>query len=308
MADCSDEFLEFNTAISLNKTNKLQLRNARKAIMKKTEIYFDQNSLPNIEFKTQGSFSMDTIIKPLRGDYDIDIGVYLKDQSKFRNDWPKPETISKWLINALHNHTSISPINKRACIRIQYKPINYIKDISYHIDLPVYIEYINFWGNKKTRIGLIGEEQWEQKSNPVGFTKWFMEKCKKNESDKNQLIRIVKYLKAWKDFVGKESKFPSGMALTILLANNYFPHTREDIAFQETIRRSYNALSWLFGLEIYSPVETFNDVASKLNSKQKKYFKEKFEQLVDDAKDAIKEKDKNVSIQIWRNQFGERIK
>lgn len=309
MADCSIAFREFDKRISLSKTDKKHLRSARNAVVKKIRGYFQEYSnCPKVEFKGQGSFSMGTIVKPIEGDYDIDVGVYLKGLSNWRDRWPKTETVSRWLTNALLNHTSIKPINKVPCVRIKYRPTIHNSSVSYHVDLPVYVQYENLLGNKKTRIGFNGNTQWSNKSDPLGFTKWFFEKCNKYERDKKQLIRLVKYIKAWKDYVSNGKKFPSGMALTIILSRNFCPNHRDDIAFKETIRRSYNSLYGLLNSdEIYSPVIPYNDVTSKLTSKQRRDFKNYFEKLVDNAKVAVRETDKNTALSIWQNQFGNRF-
>ncbi len=309
MADCSNTFLKFNTTISLNKTDRKYLRSARKAVTAKIRTYFAENShCPKVEFIAQGSFTMGTIVKPLNGDYDIDIGVYLRGLSDYQSGWPTPEAASQWLINALQNHTSTSPINKRTCVRIAYKPIIKNKDVAYHVDLPIYVEYTNFWGNKRIRIGINGETQWSDKSDPVGFTKWFIEKCQLNEKDKNQLVRLVKYIKAWKDFKSSDSKFPSGMILTVLMAENYQSSDRDDLAFRETIRRAYNSIDGLFGMKgIYKPVEPYNDLTEKLNSTQKQYFMKCFEELVNDGKRAIEEADPEKAFLLWKTHYDSRF-
>ena len=209
----------------------------------------------------------------------------------------------------MQNHTSTPPINKRRCIRIEYKPITNNKDVAYHVDLPLYCEYKNWWGETKTRIGVIGEDGGWFKSDPVGLTNWFFERCKENKSDEKQLIRLVKYVKAWKDFIKGDTTFPSGMALTILLAKNYIPDIRDDIAFKETIRRAFNNhFCPLFCSDgISKPVEPFNNVIERLTSNQLKTFISCFEQLVDDAILAVKELDKEKSIKIWRTHFDTRL-
>src|SRR4051812_43025400 len=98
MADCSDQFLRFDDAISLTKVDRRFLRAARTAITKKITKYFEENdNCPKVEFIGQGSFSMGTIVKPLSGDYDIDIGVYLRGYSNWQSSWPSAETASRWL-------------------------------------------------------------------------------------------------------------------------------------------------------------------------------------------------------------------
>src|SRR3972149_2206369 len=309
MADCSKTLLEYGEAISLSRTDRKSLRSARNAITKKVKKYFSENDqCPQVEFVGQGSFSMGTIIKSLNHDYDIDIGVYLRGLSNYRKYWPKPETVSQWLIDALQNHTSENPINKRRCIRIIYSRKVGRKKLAYHVDLPIYVQYINLWPEKKTRIGVIGELQWEGKSDPVLFTKWFNGKCQENPNDTNQLVRLVKYIKAWKDCKSQNSKFPSGIALTTLIATKYSPDNREDKSFYETIRRSYNNVNGLFSMNgIDKPVDPFNDLTSQMSSNQKEFFMKCFEELVDDGKRAINEADVDRSISIWATHFDKRF-
>lgn len=309
MADCSEAFIKYHKAISLNSTELDYLLSARKAVEKKIEKYFTENTqCPKVEFIEQGSFAMKTIVKPLVGDYDIDVGVYLRGYTNYQSSWPKPETASQWLINALKNHTSTPPVNKRTCVRIEYKPLAGNKDVAYHVDLPLYCEYINGWGNKKTRIAINGELGWSRKSDPVGLTDWFFEKCKENDKDEEQLIRISKYLKAWKNNQKSDMKFPSGMALTILMAKNYYPHVRDDISFRETIRRAFNNHFGIFCSDsIVKPVEPFSNVIERLTSNQRKNFIQCFEELVDNGKYAIDETDKEKAMKIWRSYFDVRF-
>ena len=313
MADCSDIFISFSNSLSLTRTAIRYLRAARTSVKKKITKYLSGSTKPlKVEFRGQGSFTMDTIIKPLAGEYDLDLGVYIKEQSKWREDWPAPETISQRLKDALKNHTSQEPINKKKCVRLIYQPIDKSRNISYHVDLPIYIQHRNFWGDTVTRIGINGPTQWSQISDPIGLAKWFNKTCQKNSTDKNQLIRIVKYIKAWKSFKSSGTKFPSGIALTVLMANSYSPHERDDIAFRETIRKAYNSyFSWygLVGMEdIINPVVSGASLIEGLNKKQKDNFKTCFEQLVDDAKIAVQHQDRSSALMIWEKHFDTRFK
>lgn len=308
MADCSQEFMQFFDSISLNQTEEQYLLSAQKAVERKIEKYFSENNqCPKVDFFGQGSVSMKTVVKPLAGEYDIDVGVYLRGYGDYQSEWPKPETVSQWLVNALQNHTSTAPVNKKSCVRVVYKPVAGNKEVSYHVDLPIYCEYNNFWNEKKIRIGINGEG-WPTKTDPVGLTEWFHNKCNENRSDNQQLIRIVKYIKAWKDFKKGQTKFPSGMALTILMAKNFSPATRDDVSFRETIRKAFNNHFCFFCSDnILKPVEPYNNVIERLNSEQRKNFIRCFEELVDDGKTAIHEPDKQVSLNIWKRHFDSRF-
>ena len=79
MANISPAFKNYDKRISLSKTEREYLQNARNAVTDKIKAYIENNSdVPKVEFIEQGSFTMGTIIKPLSGGYDIDVGVYLR--------------------------------------------------------------------------------------------------------------------------------------------------------------------------------------------------------------------------------------
>ena len=306
MADCNELFLKFNDNITLMPSEKKYLRKARTAITTKILNNFSAKSqIPPIEFKVQGSFTMDTIIRPLNGEFDIDIGIYFKFPTNDREQWAIPQTVSGWVSNAVKNHTSTPPENKVTCVRVTYKPITPGSDYGYHVDLPIYGGYENGWGNTYNVIGMNDDRQWNEKSDPSAFTKWFNEKCLKNEQDRKQLIRIVKYLKAWKDFQTKDIKMPSGMILTIIAAKNYFPRERDDIALYKILEEVHFRLWW--GFSIIKPVEPENDLVKSFSSRQKDYFMSRLREFRDDAYLATRSDSQEESISLWKKHLGERF-
>lgn len=308
MADCSFFFVILNQSVSLTNTDRKLLRAARNAVTKKIRKYFEDNHLCRVSFKVQGSFTMNTIVKPANGDYDIDVGVYLEGFSNWQKDWPKAETASQWLIKALDGHTDTAPVNKQKCVRIIYKHPTTPNSIGYHVDLPIYREYYNLLDNLFTRIAINGDTQWDEKSDPLGFTKWFYTKCQQNKTDKNQLVRLVKYFKAWKISNSGNVKFPSGMALTIMMAENYCSNEREDLAFCNTIEKIYE--TYFTGILptfdyycVRSPVEPYNNLLLKLTDNQISIFKECLRALMIAAKQAINEQETDNSLNIWQKQY-----
>src|ERR1700756_4935855 len=110
MADCNDLFRKFEREISLRSTEIKFLRKARTTLTTRIKNSFSgKEQIPPIEFKVQGSFTMDTIIRPLNGEFDIDLGIYFKFPSLDRDTWPTPQTVSKWVYDAVDGHTSIPP-------------------------------------------------------------------------------------------------------------------------------------------------------------------------------------------------------
>lgn len=306
MANCADLFLKFDQSISLSPTEKRFLRKARTAITNKIVNKFNiKAQIPSVSFKVQGSFTMNTIIRPIDGEFDIDIGVYFDFQDNDRDNWPTPQTVSGWLHEAVMKHTTTEAENRTSCVRVIYKPINSENEYGYHVDLPIYGTYRNFWDNQFTVIGMNDKRNWNEKSAPSAFTGWFNGKCLKNTSDKKQLIRIVRYLKAWKDFQQGEIKMPNGMILTVLAAKNFEPKETDDEALYKILEEVHFLLWWDFS--IIKPVQPENNLVATFSVRRKEYFMSKLKEFRDDAKKALQVESKQVATKLWQKHLGQRF-
>ena len=81
MANCHLLFTQFNQVIRLNEERRHALMTARDDLrLRIVNVYNNDKDRPSLvnglEFQTQGSFIMDTIINPLSENYDLDFGVY----------------------------------------------------------------------------------------------------------------------------------------------------------------------------------------------------------------------------------------
>ncbi len=307
MSNCHEDFLRMNISVSLTEREKKKLRISRDAIGSRIKNHFKSKGYMMPDFKGQGSFSMDTGIRPTTGFYDLDLGVYLKGLGTDPDQWPTTETIHNLIFNAVNGQTSIRPIKKSTCVRVVYKsPYIDKDDLSYHIDLPVYAYKESFWSDEiKTVIALKGDRQWSENSDPSKFTEWFFDCCKKTRSDPEQLKRIVKYLKTWKDNMPEYPRMPSGMILTVLAAKNFQPHSRDDISFIETIKVFYNLLEWLF--QIMKPVEPFNDLANAMTDNEIENFMSRTKNLIELGGKALAGTNHKTSRAIWSTFFGDRF-
>lgn len=215
MANTHSLFQSYNSNIRLNKTNRNLLVKGKKALKTKIKNHFEDTGMTKPKLRGQGSFSMDTILNQLPDkDYDVDYGVYIQSYSDVsQDDWPTTSTVHKWIKDAVDGHTSTPPVDKNTCVRVIYKD-------DYHIDLPAYIlkDDIAYLAHKAN--GWI-------ESDPKSFTEWFEEKVKDNGA---QLRRVVRYLKGWKDYQNRTQKTVdmSGLAITILVAENFYASTDRD--------------------------------------------------------------------------------
>jgi len=289
---CDNAFKQFNQLITIHPDKVAKLRRAHNTIRKRITDYF--NNFTNYQlpgFYIQGSYKTKTIIENINTLCDVDLGVFFPN-----NPGVYSETLQKHIKKALDGHTTKGVEIKTNCVRL-----NYVSD--FHIDLPVY--YIdNYSGN--TYFGRRGYH-WER-SEPKEFVKWFDNAT----YYKPQLVRVIRYLKAWADNIKTQSgrKLPSGLTLTLWAIEFYESSKRDDVAFFKTctgilkyLNDNYKS-SWSAEM----PVEPFDNVLDRLNNSQKSFFYEAFERMVSISADAVSSSGKYKSIKHWKQIFGYRFK
>ncbi|MEC1769270.1 CBASS cGAMP synthase [Schinkia azotoformans] len=294
LAQCNDLFLKFDEKIRLKPEKKESLRISRNALRTKIQNYFENTlKVTKPVFWGQGSYMMNTIIEPIDGEFDIDDGVYLKHLSgKKEEDWPATSTVHNWILKAVDGHTSTPPVNKNTCIRVIYKK-------EYHIDFPIYIK-----GDNAEHPKLAHKTKGWIDSDPKELTNWF----NKEVSEKgDQLKRIVRYFKAWKDNKKGDDKFPSGMIFTILATNHFVDGYEEDddSAFIAIAKNIYDDLSDSFTLE--RPVFPKEELIEDWSETAKTNFLSKLSTLITNGQKALEKEKKNEAADTWIKVFGERF-
>ena len=303
MADLNETFIEFNGVIALSTPKKDELRKSRNAIRKDIETYFEKNrDKHTVKFKGQGSFSMNTTILPDSGEYDVDDGVYIFGKEE---DKPLVATAHSWIVKAVENRTGQNTIDKNTCVRVQYAK-------NYHVDLPIYYKTTDsnneyFYDSVDVPELAHKSKDWIE-SDPYAFKLWFDEKAK----DKNQLKRIVRYLKAWTDNK-RHLNLPNGMIFTILAVNNYVAKDRDDEAFLETLKAIQKSIddtrhNWA-SYECKRPTidKTENLLAKYSSETRKKSFLDALDSLITSGKQAIEAKSKKDACSKWQKHLGDRF-
>jgi hypothetical protein len=186
--------------------------------------------------------------------------------------------------------------NRARCVRVIYKA-----DPPYHIDLAVYVM-------EKGVPQLFDKEDGKSpyESNPLRMNEWFTKQTKKSA----QVRRLTRYAKAWKDYNKKRgTSVASGLALTILTAEQLVLDSRDDAAFASTIESSYSRLKRSPSIE--KPVTPFTDLTAHWTAAERADFIERLKQLRDRSQDALNCEDtedgKSEASGIWRQMFGERF-
>lgn len=168
----------------------------------------------------QGSYKYGTLIRPVHVDeeYDVDIGIYFQWESD-GNATPAPTQLREWVQRELQvfkslnaDVKSISEPPKERCSRAIYEK-------KFHIDTPVY----HLEKSSDTRRLACLSGKWED-SDPKAIYEWF--KSAVWGGDREQLRRLIRYLKGWAAvaFVESAAARPSSILLTVLAAQSFEDH------------------------------------------------------------------------------------
>jgi hypothetical protein len=330
MANCNLFFSDFNQTIRLTNERRNILRERRSDLRTRIRGGYDvvrtsEELDHELEFHSQGSFVMDTIINPCRKDdsYDLDDGVYFIGALS-RQNRPQPETFHRWIYRSIEAGKSTNEfekiIDKNTCIRVLYKGNN--SDFNYHIDIPIYynvianepdladkkewwhisnpIEFI-IWFENLTNSGFKREYILEQKNYYEDYSRWLENLIKKD----HQLRRIVRYLKSWGDF--KKEDMPPGVVMTILAGYNYVPNERDDISLKETLG-AMNIFLSQNGFKCPRPTSPVGeDLFKEYSANRKEYFKNALNSFVESATKAIQNPNQKESCMEWKKHLGNRF-
>jgi len=303
MANLNKYFKQFNKGIRLTNSRRKDLKRSSKYLRKKIRIWYKDNK-PNEEqpkFKRQGSLPTDTIVNPIpryveengvdvkKLYYDIDDGCY-HIGNKNKEERHLPSTYHSRIYEAIKGHTNIYPIDKNTCVRTMFSD-------GRHVDIPIYYMQSDIPELAHKRDGFI-------QSDPQEFTNWFNEKADKY----SQIRRLVRYSKGWCDFrafKNPSQKMPSGLVMSILIAENFHEsEKRDDIALKETLVLIRRKLQRNFSCERPTAPKGENLLKDYTN---KDYFLKKLDDFIEDATNALKEMNLKISTGYWIKHLGDRF-
>lgn len=320
MANCHQLFQHYNNAIKLTdakRTTLLQVRDSLRKRMQTNYLLIPVTDRKQIEmyFQSQGSFVMDTIIKPDKDDFDLDDGVYFQGLLS-ENERPKPQIFHDWVMRAVDKDNDYEEVkDKPTCVRVQYK-------LGFHIDIPIYyaanfdspdlaetnkgwilsnpVEFIA-WFEEKTNSGFEKAFLYESLKYAEPYEKWLSDMRKKD----CQLRRLVRYMKAWADL--KRSEMPCGIIMTILVANNFAVDNSDDIALRDTL---VNIKRYLLSNGFQCPRPTSplgEDLFASTSQKDKDYFMNALNGLILSANNAVNAINEKDACKEWEKHFGSRF-
>jgi len=199
------------------------------------------------KFIKQGSYAMRTMVQDPDNDYDIDDGVYFRQEDLKDDDGNdmSPQAVRKMVCDVLKDGRFVKqPQVKSSCVRIFYNE-------GYHVDMPIYRirdvdgEYELAAGDKWVVSRAADVEDW---FNDVNTTH------SPDDTNGRQFRRIVRFIKklarSRKSWKGQTA---NGFTITKLGEECYVPNgSREDIALRETMQAIHDRLQK--SLEVDHPV------------------------------------------------------
>lgn len=317
MANVQKQFIEFHNAIKLDDENET-LREKREIILKKLKNKITEDA-PVYEPFVQGSYALSTGVKPIDGEYDIDVGLAF-EMSK---DDHKPVTAKQWVRDALDGHTDSVVVIKTPCITVTY-----IEDgePAFHVDLTVYAAH-NADGNTylaKGRPASAAENKVWDLSDPKELMR-LVRSHFGDAQDRAQFRRVIRYLKRWKDnkFDTGKHAAPTGIALTVA-AVNYFSPSKVDpftgkrvdndllvlMNFVNSLLDAFFTVindkgEYVERLVVRVPTPNYDDLLAKMTDTQMLSFKNKLTNLRDALVTAEDKVDPVEACQVLQKQFGD---
>ena len=284
MSNCHNLFQKFDKELNISNAKKKRLITSRDNLRGLIRNFFNENHSDYTPmFAGQGSYYLGTMIKTKDNTCDLDNGVYF---------FPKPietgTTIQKWVKEAVYDASSEKPEHRKRCVRV-----NYAAD--YHIDLPVYYKDEKDDDVEHPFLAVKNEE-WSE-SDPKEFGEWF----KAEKDEKGQLVRIVRYLKAWGDT--RSFKMPNGITMTVLAAHNINYDDRDDIATRDTLKKIHTTLKNKWTCKM--PITPEDDLLSNFKG-DKDRFLDALDKFITDAVKAIDCNNQLEASKYWRKHLGDK--
>ena len=283
MANLNYIFRQFNDELSVTDSKKSKMINSREHLREKIRKSFEQNHKSySPKFSIQGAYKLKTLIRTKDDMCDMDDGVYFGSNP----DNVAGTTLQKWVKDAVEETTDATPTHKRKCIRVDYKA-------GYNIDLPVMV----FDENTDNHPLLAVKNCDCQVVDPKEFVDYF----KDNKTD--QMVRIIKYLKAWCDH--KRAEMPCGLVMTVLSLKYFQGNDRDDVALKYILIEIEKHLKKDF--KCIMPTTPKDNLFADYSEEKKKNFMDNLSSFIEDAKKAIEEPNHLKASKLWRKHLGERF-
>lgn len=279
MIDCSKDVVAYHDdKVSLPQSERTAMRDRRDANRKRVKDGLNEKKKPKpVEFCTQGSYAMKTMVQDPEDCYDIDDGIYFeKDELKGERGGELSALDVRQMVRDAVDDGSFKtkPQVLKNCVRVIY-------DGGYHVDIPCYRHVVkkNFFTTEEYYE--LASADWKR-SDARDVTEWFEKENTKQSPDEDngrQLRRICRMIKkfaqsrpSWQDCIA------SGFMITKLVTECLKSSSRDDEALRNTMKAMRDRLQW--DLVVKHPVTPEETITSGSDDPKAKFLCEKLSDAI----------------------------
>lgn len=248
------------------------------------------------KYVKQGSWAHRTIIEPVGAfdEFDADFLLHLKEEP----DWAEsPKQYISAVRAAFKRHSTYASMveRKNRCVRIRYAG-------SCHVDV---VPYVTLADGREVIVNF-REDKFED-TNPTGFSAWMREKDDLSYGNLRLVIRLIKYLRDYKNTFSCPSVILTtllGQRVTAIGAETRYGSVAATLVYILEDLDTYLAGYWSMpNIEDPScPGTSFNH---RWNDDQYETFKAKIGLYASWAREALDAPDEASSLTAWRKLFGD---
>ena len=277
MIDCAKEVRAYhNQDVTLPKAEQDKMRDRRNANRKRLRNGLAKAGKPApLEFVKQGSYAMKTMIREPDNDYDIDDGVYFRKEDLVGERGAEMTSLqARQMVRDAVDYSKFkeAPEVRSNCVRVYY-------EAGYHVDLPVYRRVVTstIFGDD-VHYELAASSGWKR-SDARAVSDWY-EAERAKSADGQQLRRVNRDLKKYaRSRHSWRAGILSGFGISVLLAERFRHHDREDCALYDTMVAIRNRLAWV--LQVAHPVTAGDYITSGPDDARARCFRDKLTDAID---------------------------
>jgi len=234
-----------------------------------------------IEFRSQGSYAMKTMVQHPERDYDIDDGVYFRKEDLVGARGAEMTALqARQMVRDAVDDGSFksAPEVRNNCVRVYY-------EVGYWVDLPVYrrVTVKDGWGQESHHYELASTD-WKR-SDAREVTSWFEKQNELYSGDKDngrQLRRVVREIKKYaRSRESWRKQILSGFGITKLVTECFRGNVpREDQSLRDTMEAIRNRLN--YNLVVEHPVTPGDKITKGDDDPKARFLRDRLSEALTD--------------------------
>jgi hypothetical protein len=282
MLDCHEDVLaHHDDEVTLPQSHRTVMRERRDANRERLKKGLKDNNKPApLEFKSQGSYAMKTMVQHPEKKYDIDDGVYFakEDLVGERGADMSALQVRQMVRDVLDDGSfKTAPEVRKNCVRVYY-------EAGYHVDVPVYrrVTTKDASGAESYHYELASSD-WKR-SDARDVTDWFENENNRQSPDKDngrQLRRVTRQIKKYaKSRESWTNQILSGFGITKLVTECFRANAdREDTALHDTMKAIRDRLN--YNLVVAHPVTPNETITNGNDDPKARFLRDRLTEAVD---------------------------